>query len=297
MHLITSTPKGLNHFHDVWKNAEGAGGWYLSKKTILDTHRHDGAPIISMEQVEQERREGQREEWIQQEYFVEFTSALVGSYYGDQLTKAEQEGRIGDYPHRLDLPVMVAFDLGVRDLTVATYLQVVGEWFHVIDCDEFTGLALAEILSRVRGKGFNIGRRGWYAPHDLGQRDFTAADTAGQAMTRADVARKLGVDFQVVPRVPNVQDAVDAVRRLFPRFRFDRRKCSRLLEGLGAYMRQWDPKVKAFTPKPAHTWASHYADSLACFARGYHPRPDRPTGWKPEPAKNVAFDPLKSWRR
>jgi hypothetical protein len=24
--LITSTPKGMNHFYDVWRNAEGAGG-------------------------------------------------------------------------------------------------------------------------------------------------------------------------------------------------------------------------------------------------------------------------------
>jgi phage terminase large subunit len=267
--LITSTPKGLNHFHDVWKNAESAGGWYLSKKTILDPRRHDGEPIISMAAIDQERAEGQREEWIQQEYFVEFTAALIGSYYGDQITRAEQEGRIGDYPHRPDLPVLVAFDLGVRDLTVATYLQVVGEWYHVIDCDAFEGLALPEILSRVRAKGYNIDRRGWYAPHDLAQRDFTAADTAGQAMSRVDVARKLGVPFQVVPRVANIQDAIDAVRRLFPRLRFDRRKCSRLLEALGAYMRLYDPKTKAFAPKPAHTWASHYADALACFARGH----------------------------
>jgi hypothetical protein len=276
--LITSTPKGLNHFHDLWKNAEAAGGWFLSKKTILDTRGHNGQPIISMDQVEQERREGQREEWIQQEYFVEFTAALVGSYYGDQLTRAESEGRIADYPHRPDRPVLVSFDLGVRDLTVCTYLQPVGEWVHVIDCDEFSGLALTEILSRVRSKGYNIDRRGWYAPHDIGVRDFTAADTAGHAISRAEVARKLGVDFQVVPRVPNVQDAVDAVRRLFPRLRFDRRRCGKLLEALGSYMRQWNPKTKTFDPKPAHTPASHYADSLACFARGWRERIERPSG-------------------
>jgi hypothetical protein len=164
---------------------------------------------------------------------------------------------------------MVAFDLGVRDLTVATYIQAVGESLHVIDCDQFEGLALPEILSRVRSKGYNIDRFGWFAPHDLGQRDLTATDSAGRAATRADVARRLGVDFRIVPRVSNVQDAIDAVRRLFPRLKFDRRKCSRLLEALGHYQRQWDPRTKAFTPKPAHTWASHYADSLACFARGY----------------------------
>src|SRR5262249_37413249 len=75
--LITSTPKGMNHFYEVWKNAENAGGWYLSTKTIEDTRKHDGSPIISPEAVEQERREGQLESWIQQEFFVQFTAALV----------------------------------------------------------------------------------------------------------------------------------------------------------------------------------------------------------------------------
>jgi hypothetical protein len=35
--LITSTPKGVNHYHEVWRNAEAAGGWFLSVKTIEDT--------------------------------------------------------------------------------------------------------------------------------------------------------------------------------------------------------------------------------------------------------------------
>src|SRR5262249_59929688 len=53
--LITSTPMGMNHFYEVWKNAETAGGSYLSTKTIADPRRHDGTPIIPMAQPEKQR--------------------------------------------------------------------------------------------------------------------------------------------------------------------------------------------------------------------------------------------------
>src|SRR5262245_575753 len=134
------------------------------------------APVadLEVEPRQQEHREGQNEQWLRQEFYVEFTSVLVGAYYADALDRAERDSRIGDYPHRPERPVLVPFDLGVRDATVATYYQVAGEYIHVIDCDEFTGLALAESLSRARSKGYNIDRRGWYAPHDFAQHGLTA---------------------------------------------------------------------------------------------------------------------------
>jgi phage terminase large subunit len=269
--LVSSTPKGLNHLHALWKNAESAGGWYLSRKTIEETRNHAGEPIIPLAQVEQERREGQREEWLQQEYYASFTAALQEAYYADQLTKAEAEGRIGDVPYRSDRPVLVSFDLGVYDATVVIYVQPVGDMFHIIDCDEYRGLALPEIISRTRAKGYVIDPRGWYAPHDLA--------TAGRAMSRVDVARQLGVQFQVVPRVSSVQENIDAVRRIFNRFRFDRRRNAKLLEMLGNYQREWNHRTKSYEAKPAHREASHYADALACFARGYRAPSDRTRGY------------------
>lgn len=258
--LITSTPKGMNHFYDVWKNAEGAGGWYLSTKTIEDTHRHDGSPIITLEQVEQERREGQREEWIQQEYYVAFTASLVSSYYGDLLTMAEAEGRILDLPHRPEGRAVTAWDLGYHDDTVILYAQERGEWLDLFDCDDFTGLALPVILSRMHAHGYNY-REHW-APHDIGQHEF------GSGQTPKEVAARLGVHFRVAPRL-DVQTGIDAVRRLFGRLRFDRRRCSKLLEALAGYEKIWDAKGKVFRDKPLHSWHSHYADALRVLATGY----------------------------
>jgi hypothetical protein len=244
----------------VWRNAEGAGGWYLSTKTIEDTHRHDGRPIIPIEQIEQERREGQREEWIQQEFFVSFTSALVSSYYGDLLTKAEAEGRILDLPHRPGVRAITAWDLGFRDSTVILYAQEHGEWLDLVDADEFQATALPECLSRMHAHGYVFGQH--WAPHDLDHHEF------GSGQTPKEVAGRLGVYFRVAPKL-DVQAGIDAVRRLFGRLRFDRRRCAKLLEALGGYQKVWDATGKVFRDKPLHSWHSHYADALRVLATGY----------------------------
>lgn len=285
--LITSTPKGLNHFCEIWKNAETAGGWYLSTKTIEDTHRHDGTPIIPLAVVEQERREGQAEEWIRQEYFVEFTAALIGAYFADVLTKAEQDRRITDVAPRSTLKVWTGWDIGISDLTVIVYFQPLrdpSERIHVIDCDAWEGAALPEILAGVQRHGYAFAEH--LVPHDAGNRE------KGSGKTYVDVARELNVRLRVVPRGPDLLEGIGAVRALFPRLVFDRRRCARLVEALGAYTKTWDPRGKVFRPSPAHTWASHYADAVRTFAVGYR---DRDEGDAPRRAyqARMACPPLR----
>jgi phage terminase large subunit len=290
--LITSTPKGLNHFHEVWKNAETAGGWYLSTKTIEDTRRHDGTPIIPRSLVEQERREGQSEEWIQQEYFVAFTSALIGAYFGEALTAAEQDGRITDVAHRPTLKVWTGWDIGISDLTVVVYFQPrhdASERIHVLGADAFEGAALPEIIATMQRHGYVFGTH--YAPHDAANRE------KGTGKTYAGVARELGVKLTVVPRGLSLLEGINAVRSMFPRFVFDRRGCAQLVPALGAYSKLWDAKAKIFRPSPAHTQASHYADAVRSFVMGYRDRDEE----SPFPRRVIhavtAFNPLGRDRR
>jgi hypothetical protein len=287
--LITSTPKGLNHFHEVWKSAETAGGWYLSVKTIADTHRHDGTPIIPLAVVEQERAEGQSEEWIQQEYYVAFTAALIGAYFADVLTAAEREGRITDVAYRPTLKVWTGWDLGISDLTVVVYLQPrhdPSERIHVLGADAYEGAALPEIIVGLGRRGYVFGTH--LVPHDAGARE------KGSGKTYQETAHELGVRLKVVPRELSVLEGIGAVRALFPRLVFDRRGCARLLEALGAYTKTWDPRGKVFRPSPAHTWASHFADALRTFAVGYRDRDDAVAPRRPYLAR-TGFNPLSRY--
>jgi phage terminase large subunit len=262
--LIITTPLGTaNHAHEFWRMAQTTPGWWSKRVTVEDSG------VVPLEEIEQQRREGQHESFLRQEFWCEFVSALENTYFEEQLRRAEEEGRIVDsLPHRPDRPVTVALDLGVSDATAVVYAQSVGEFVHLIDYDEWTGLGLPEILSRIRAKGYNITR--WLAPHDLRQRDLSVG------VTRFEVALSLGVRFDIVPRVEAVQESIDAVRRFFPRIKVDRRRCARLLEAAGSYQRVWDARAKFFLSKPRHDWASHGCDALAILARGYREHVDRP---------------------
>ena len=282
---VTSTPKGsTNHYASLWRAVEGDPAWWCSLKTIEDTRGHDGQPLIPLSVVEQERKEGVEEAWLRQEYFCDFASAMLGSYFGELLDRMEQEERIGDFPWHSERPTTVALDLGVSDSTVATYWQDVGERRDLIDEQAFQGLHLGEILSRIRGKPYNL--TAWIAPHDVEVRDLSNTMAAsGEAVSRRKVAERLGVSFKVAPRLTH-PEYHDAIRRLMAsRLRIHRRTCPKTLEALASYGRDWDARLKTYKDRPRHDEHSHYVDSVKTYAVGYQPRTPRSPGWRPTPAK------------
>lgn len=78
--LVLSTPLGLNHYHALWQMAQDSPEWWTATRTIRDTVDHDGRPLIDPALLAQELAQGQRPEWLDQEYLVKFTAALVSSY-------------------------------------------------------------------------------------------------------------------------------------------------------------------------------------------------------------------------
>jgi hypothetical protein len=264
---VISTPLGIgNAFHALYTMARESADWWVDVKTYRETRYRDGRPMISVEDVERELANGQRPEWIAQEYECRFVVGLVASIFGDVLNKAESESRIVDLPMRADVPTTVALDLGVRDRSVAVFVQPSGDWLHIVDVWEGENLALPGILQAIQSRGWFI--KQWIAPHDLQQRDLSASGYGGQAVTREQLARRMGITFRIAAKL-SISEGLDSVRRLFSRFKFDRRRCERLLEALGQYRRTWDPERRVFSDKPLHDWCSDYADALRCFAVGH----------------------------
>ena len=71
------TPNGENHGFDRYKHARNDPKWFCQLLTVDDTRRdsvgESGERVISQEEIDALRREGQREEFIQQEYYCSFT--------------------------------------------------------------------------------------------------------------------------------------------------------------------------------------------------------------------------------
>jgi hypothetical protein len=66
----------------------------------------------------------------------------------------------------------------------------------------------------------------------------------------------------------NVNDGINAVRRMLDQSWIDEVNCEPGLNALRSYRRDWSDKLQTFRDAPLHNAASHGADALKTFAEG-----------------------------
>lgn len=258
--IFNFTSNGRNHAHELYYNAKSAPNWFTQILTINDTKREDGTPVISAEDIENERAAGMDEEMISQEYYCSFTGITVGSYYGKLMEKASEEGRIGAVPYETRLPVDTWWDLGIGDATAIWFTQTHGRTIRVIDYYENSGEGLAHYIKYLRDKPYVYGIHN--APHDIEVREL------GTGKSRLEVAESLGLRFNVIEKL-SVEDGIQAVRDLIPLCWFDKDKCREGISSLYGYHKEWDDKRAVFKTTPFHDRNSHGADSFRYLSVGH----------------------------
>jgi len=264
--IFCYTPRGDNHGKDLYdlavrevdihKNPE----YYVERLTIEHTYdkvNPDGTfvPIISRENYEKQIREGMPIELARQEYYCSFEAGNVGTYYADILERIESEGRIRDVSWEPTHPVDTFWDIGFTDDTSIWFFQFIAGETRVIDCYADSGKGIAHYIKVINQKPYNYRRH--TGPHDLRQKQFSSGKST------LDVARNLGVNFEVAPDV-SIQDGIDAGRALMLKSYFDREKTVDGRKALRHYHRKWDGREKRFYSRPNHDWSSHYADGWRC---------------------------------
>jgi phage terminase large subunit len=256
--LFPYTPRGKNHGWDLYTMAQQDPDWFCERLTVDDTG------VISKEDIEADRREGMSEELIQQEYYCDFGSGVVGSIYGRSIARALDEGRIGVVLHNPSLPVHTAWDLGYDDSTAIWFFQVHGNQVYFINYLEHRAEGLrwyAERLDDLREEhGYRYGQH--FGPHDLEQHDVSTG------RTRKSIASDLGVNFVVIPRIKVQMEGIEASRTLLPMCWIDAIKCKHGIMALENYRYEYNEERKVFTNLPVHDWSSHGAKAFetAAFA-------------------------------
>ena len=162
-------------------------------------------------------------------------------------------GRIGDVPYDPYLKVYTVWDLGISDATAVGFYQKTNLEVRKIDYLEVTGTSLAETISMVQQKGYVYGKH--FAPHDIEVRELT------HGKSRREIARALGIDFQLVPNLP-VEEGINAARMLMPRLLVDAERCEQWLEAISQYQKEWVDSAGIFKEKPLHNWTSNAADEF-----------------------------------
>lgn len=221
--------------------------------------------MIPLSAIQDERDSGMDEDTIQQEFFVSYEAAIKGAYYGQQMKVAEAEGRIGRVPWEPSLPVDTCWDLGMDDANGIWILQEVSPMeIRALEYIEASGEGIEYYINELRKRPYVY--RDHLAPHDIEVREL------GTGVSRAETAKKLGVNFETVPRAKNqfeVMEGIGNVRNLLPRMWFDREGCGPDgINALKSYQKVWDSKRKCYQIRPKHDWASHAADSLRTYAMG-----------------------------
>jgi len=261
--LFMFTPRGRNHAWKLYDLARGNPSWFAELLTVEDTGAIPPAVIA------EERASGMSEDMIRQEYFCSFDAALPGAYYGKLLQQADDAGRIGRVPWAPDLLTHTAWDLGIGDSTAIWFCQIAGQEVRIVDYYENFGVGLDHYAKILREKPYVYGEH--LLPHDAQVADLSTG------RSRLQTLAGLGISGRVLPREPNIEDGINAVRNLLPRCWFDAAKCAHGLEALRQYRCDYDAERAIYSARPRHDWTSHAADAFRYLARGL-PEPQRSQG-------------------
>lgn len=257
--MFITTPRGNNHAKTTLDLARQEDGWFSE---VLSAEK---TGVFKPEQLETELRELQHDYGVEegaaifeQEYNCSFESALVGAYYGGYLNRASKTGRIGRIPIDRGVLVHTAWDLGISDSTAIWFVQCVGKERRLVDYHEVSGVGFDEYARILEDKrtlhGWTYGLH--YFPHDISHRELS-----NNGLSRVDTLRGLGIKATVVP-ISNVNDGINAVRRMLDSTWIDENRCERGLNALRNYQRGWNEKLKMFSDAPLHNWACVTEETL-----------------------------------
>ena len=246
--IFVSTPRGKNHFYELFNIAQDNSHWFSYRMTVEETGH------IPLYEIAKERAEGlMSEDLIQQEYYVSFSAGVEGAYYTRYIDKMKLENRITVVPWETNYKVHVCCDLGMNDPTILLFFQVCGQVIRLIDYYENTDKGLDHYAKIISQKEYAYGSM--FAPHDIAVREL------GTGLSRLEQARKLGINFKVLPSIP-IEDGIELVRATLSKVWIDEQKCTPLIKALENYRREYDNKKKVYKDHPLHDINSHAADAM-----------------------------------
>ena len=243
--VFIGTPRGRNAFFELWRRAQAEEGWYAMML------RASESGLIAESELALARRDLTEEQYLQ-EFECSFDAAVVGSYYGKLMARAEADRRIAGVPCDPAALVWTSWDLGIRDATAIWFVQVIGREIRIIDYYEASGVDLGHYVREINLRPYVYG--GHIVPHDAQAKEL------GTGKSRLEVLESLGLRHLSLAPLHRVEDGINAVRMFIPKCWFDATKCARGVDALKLYRADYDDKLQALRPQPVHDWTSHAAE-------------------------------------
>lgn len=287
--LFITTPRGRNHAATMYDNAVQSPDWFAQKLNAEQTG------VFTPAQLENECRELINEHGetvgrslFRQEYYCSFDAAILGSIYGEWVEKAEGEGRIVPGLFDPNLPVYTAWDLGYSDATAVWFYQLAHGEVRFIDYWEDIGRDAQQCCEVLYGRKINVEllnpetsaviKWGFGEPNEHSHRQsyryhlhHQPHDAAYKLQTArgrsfAQQCYEFGIKAVVIQST-NQETAVQATRKLFPQYWFDRDRCKEGLNVLRNYQFEYDSNNQVLKKIPKHDWSSHGSKAIEIVGR------------------------------
>ncbi len=250
------TPKGHNAFYDIREQARQDPDWFYAELKASKTG------LIAEEELA-DARKTMTEDQYNQEYECDFEAAIIGAYYGALMRQAHDENRVTTVPVDPEYAVNTYWDIGRSDNTVIWFGQEVANEIRLLDVYGTNGQDIEHFVRVLAEKGYQYDTH--FLPHDA---------KAKTLATKRSVIEQLAFDHQLkcrlIPRL-DLQDGIQAVRKILPRCYFDAEKCYVGIEALKLYQKKYDEENKRYMDRPLHNWASDYADAFRQLALAINP--------------------------
>lgn len=257
--IIQTTFNGMNHAYRLFNEVKNDPDWYCSLETVETLKDENGEHYITEEMINQDRRSGMAEFFIQQEYYCAVQLNTETLYFAEAMSSIDTSHRIKSnhiFPGR---PVYTAWDIGIHDPCGVLLFQYNDTGNPVIlRYIEKNNRNLEYFVQNMKEfcVKHNVVLHSHYIPHDGQKRDFNTGKNT------VDFGREMGETFIVVPKPASKQNAIQSMRQMLYRCEFNKEETNRLIECLSNYSKEYDDKHGVYKDNPVHNWASHGVD---CF--------------------------------
>lgn len=210
------------------------------------------------------QRAGKLGDKVKQEYPSTVSEAFLSNsdayYFQICIEKAHTDGRmLSISPYDALAPTYVAMDIGVNDLTVLVFFQVVHGEIRIIDSYSDNGKGVdfyAHLLQQDKPYLYDT----IFLPHDARKRDGLIVENTYEREFKR-LFQQADTKIQVLKQTDKNINITNAKIK-FDRCVFDTRKTKLLVSMLGKYRKKWSEQYGKYLDDPYHGIESNYADAL-----------------------------------
>lgn len=189
-----------------------------------------------------------------------FLSSSDAYYFQQCIERAYQTSRCLDHnPYDPIAHVYVAMDIGVNDLTVMAFFQIIHGEIRFIDYYEDKNKGV-DFYARYLQQDKHYLYHTIFLPHDAAHRDGIVVENTYERDFRRLFAGT-AVKFHVLPRTDKNLNIANAKLK-FERCVFNMARVKPFLTQLGKYRKKWSEQYGKYEDTPYHDVSSNYAD---CF--------------------------------